>query len=382
MTQECIKRFAEKAYTEATASLVMQKLRLDTEPRLMAAAVQLGESKSEVGLPQDEQSQIAGAATGPNSDAGSDKTDQAVVPVVVPAQETARDVEAIAPAEKQAAMPFVNDEAASAITAHVKALESSIPSLAFGVAAIGASASDAPGYHVSDGVVQHQAAGALLHLGEGVSISDRLLEVEAIPDQALKSSSLSSMLTLYSHMMTEAQIAAALNALYATDKEAYQAALIIKLPGLLRVGDLERAKALRGELLEVSTSEKLSFSMLGYVVSCYTMAGLKQDAGAIVQDALLGGNKLSPDDGKLIGMSISVANGSYPMMQEFYDYRSDEVRLHAYITIAVIARQLGRPEVAQRAVADAVKFVQKSAVKLDREKALAQILIVAPGAVN
>ena len=106
---------------------------------------------------------------------------------------------------------------------------------------------------------------------------------------------------------------------------------------------------------------------------------MKQDAGAIVQDFLEDGGELSIDDQKLITLAISVSNGSYPMMQEFYDFKSDEARLSAYLTIAVIARQLDNLKVAHRAVADAVKFIQKAAVKVDREKALSQILAVSPG---
>lgn len=190
------------------------------------------------------------------------------------------------------------------------------------------------------------------------------------------------MLTLYSRLMTEVQINRALNSLYDLDKDVYNTALIIKLPGLLNVGDLERAKSLRNTLLEAKAKPDRPFSMLGYVASCYTMAGMGQDAGEIIRESVTSGMALSPDDAKLIGMAISVANGSYPLMQEFYDYRSDEVRLHAYITIAVIARQLDRPDVAHRAVSDAVKFIQKSSVKIDRQRALSQILAVTPGVID
>ena len=47
------------------------------------------------------------------------------------------------------------------------------------------------------------------------------------------------------------------------------------------------------------------------------------------------------------------------MMQEFYDFESDQAILSAYLTIAVIARQLDNPSVAHHTIADAVKFIRR-----------------------
>jgi hypothetical protein len=182
--------------------------------------------------------------------------------------------------------------------------------------------------------------------------------------------------------MTQDQIDGLLNMLYDLDQKQYADALIIKLPGLLKTGDLERAKALRKILLGGLPRSSRSFSMLAYVASCYTMAGLREDAGAIVRESAAKGADLSGDDRKLIRMAINVSSGDYPSMQDFYDYRSDEVRLHAYLTLSVLARQLDLPVIAHRAVADAVKFIQKSSVKIDRQKALGQILALAPGVIR
>ena len=50
--------------------------------------------------------------------------------------------------------------------------------------------------------------------------------------------------------------------------------------------------------------------MLAFVATCDTMAGMKQDVGAIVQDSVQGGTDLSADYRKLIQLSIAVAKGS------------------------------------------------------------------------
>ena len=80
-------------------------------------------------------------------------------------------------------------------------------------------------------------------------------------------------------------------------------------------------------------------------------------------------------------MAINVGDGHYPMLQEFYDYQSDEARLHAYLTLTVIARQFDRKDIATRAMGDAVRFIQKSSVKLDRVRALGLILSLTPGVI-
>ncbi|MPQ69259.1 hypothetical protein [Pseudomonas sp. MWU12-2323] len=258
-------------------------------------------------------------------------------------------------------------------------LDGEILNLAFGAGAIGAATDSVPGYVPSDKVAGFKDAGALLKVEGSITNSERIARARKISDPALRADVLSRLLTLYSPSMSGDQINTVLNALYELNKDKYTNALIVKLPGMLKLGDLERAKALRDTLLDTEVSPDSSFSMLAFVASCYTMAGLKQDATDIVVREVREGADLSEDDKKLIGMAISVANGSYPMMQDFYDYRSDEVRLHAYLTIAVIARQLDYPSVAHRSVADAVKFIQKSAVKLDRQKALGQILALSPG---
>nr|CEK41992.1 hypothetical protein PQBR57_0039 [Pseudomonas fluorescens SBW25] len=260
-----------------------------------------------------------------------------------------------------------------------KKVDDSIPSLAFGIAAIGATAKGAEGYLPSDQVVESKQAGSLLNVGSGPVTDAQIGKVSKIADKALRADTLTGLLSLHSRSMTDVQINGVLNELYSLDRGKYANALIVKLPGLLKVGDLERAKALRGLLLKSPATIDRPFSMLAFVATCYTMAGMKQDSGDIVREAIRNGVELSADDQKLVSLSITIANGSYPMMQEFYDFESDNARLSAYLTIAVVARQLDMPGVARHAIADAVKFIQKTAVKVDRQKALSQILSVTPG---
>lgn len=270
---------------------------------------------------------------------------------------------------------------ASAVPTPLTLPDGPIPKLAFGVAAIGANPTDAAGYQPTEKVVESKLAGAILNVGEGPVSNSQIEDAGKIADEELRAETLSGLLSLHARSMSEDQVNKVLNELYALDKDQYANALIVKLPGLLRAGDLERAKALRTVLLSAKASGDRPFSMLAFVASCYAMAGMKQDAGAIVQDSLQDGAELSADDLTLISLAIRISNGSYPMMQEFYDFKSDESRLSAYLNIAVIARQLDAPEIAHRAVADAVKFIQKSAVKVDRVKALSQILAVSPGVI-
>ncbi|HDS1721562.1 hypothetical protein NPS53_08635 [Pseudomonas putida] len=367
-----MKSFAEKAYADATARHVVAQ---GAETARLAKVAE--QSQPDVPVSKDIEPSKKGEADGHESSATPQ--DQNVeegkgsgAPVIVVPANEATDAKSESPSPSS---DISKPEAPTPIP------DGSLPKLAFGVAAVGASASDADGYQPSTKVIQSKEAGALLNVGPG-PISDPQLELAAkIADKELRADALSGLLSLHSRSMSDSQVNTLLNELYALDKGQYANALIVKLPGLLNVGDLERAKALREVLLGAKVSPDRTFSMLAYVASCYTMAGLKQDAGAIVIDAIPEGAKLSADDQRLISLSISVSNGSYPMVQDFWDFKSDEARLSAYLTIAVIARQLDSPAVAHQAVADAVKFIQKSGAKLDRTKALSQILAVSPGVI-
>lgn len=264
----------------------------------------------------------------------------------------------------------------------VQADQGAIPSLEFGSAAIGATLVEPKGYSPSDLALQHREAGSLLNLKSGVVSKEHVERANGISDAGLRAKTLSTLLVLYSKSMPEPLADEILNVLYELDQRLYEEALIVKLPALLTTGDFERAKALRQVLLGEAGQQSGQFSMLAYVASCYTMIGLKQDAGDIVRDAVSGGLKLSADDATLIKLAMAVSNGGYPMTQDFYDFKSDQARLDAYLMLAVIGRHLNIEDVESRALSDAVRFIQKSSVRIDRASALAAILAAAPGVIQ
>lgn len=371
LDQTCLRELAQQSYSDATARVVEQQHPAPSAPALVEPAVpnkNEGEVGEKAGVDQAGATEPATSQELPEPVVAK----EALVAPHAPAAGVAR-----TPSLKSAPPTSSGDAAIQA--APPLDVEGSIPTLAFWASAIGASPSAAPGYEPSGKVVEFKEAGAQLRVGEGDAPGELIERAKLIPDPALRADALSGLLTLYSPAMPTSEIDAVLNSIYELDKGKYTSSLIVKLPTLLKLGDLDRAKALRETLLENQAPPAASFSMLAFVVSAYTMAGLKQDASSIIVDEVRGGTDLSADDQKLIGMAIKVSNGSYPAMQDFYAYRSDEVRLHAYLTLAVVARQLDYPKVTHQALADAVKFIQKSSVKIDRQKALGQILALSPG---
>lgn len=388
----CLKALAEKSYVDATAKEVaIQKSSNLPSPDPKKVPVNQAPGKDgQVAGPNVSASSVSPPtqATGlANPEAPSDHPPEATAAKLMtalpalPEMPLTTGVEDLAQQTKDEIKGGTTEQGAASVTKHegLKLTNDSIPSLAFGISAIGAKAKEADGFVPPEQVVESKQAGRLLNIGAGPVPNALIEEATRIGDKALRADTLSGMVTLHSGSMTEDQINRVLNELYSLDEGQYANALIVKLPVLLKIGDLERAKALRAMLLNSPATKDRPFSMLAFVATCYTMAGMKQDAGDIVQDAIRDGGELTTDDLKLIQVSVIVANGSYPMMQEFYDFETDNARLSAYLTIAVVARQLGMPGIAHRAISDAVRFVQKSAVKVDRQKALSQILSVSPG---
>jgi len=363
LSGSCLKALAANIYTDATAKQVAAQA---------ASAAKLSGTATKV-------AQVASASPGAGSEAVKGGEGAVSNGTGGEGAESVSDKPAVEKVVDASAVEPAKDADGSNFTTAAAKFDGSIPKLVFGIAAIGATAASTDGYTPTDKAIQSKEAGAILNVGSGPVSHAQVAQAGKISDKELRADALSGLISLHARSMSEDQINTVLNELYSLDKAKYANALIVKLPGLLKSGDLERASALRGVLLASKSEMDRPFSMLAFVASCYTMAGMKQDAGAIVQDFLEDGGELSIDDQKLITLAISVSNGSYPMMQEFYDFKSDEARLSAYLTIAVIARQLDNLKVAHRAVADAVKFIQKAAVKVDREKALSQILAVSPG---
>lgn len=385
LNSTCLKALAEKSYSDATA----RHLSAQNEAAARPAG---GDEPHPSEMPESKVAVLppATGAGGQSSDAVRpvDSSSHGLVPASpTPLVEAGKGVTTSVSHEAPEKVVDASTAEAKADSPPAKEVQTppivdgSLPMLAFGIAAIGANAVGADGYQPSDRVIQAKKAGAYLNVGQGPITDMQLKEARNISDEELRAGALSGMLYLHSRSMSDSQVNSVLNELYALDKDQYSDALIVKLPGLLLAGDLERAKALRGVLLGAKAGPERSSFMLAYVAACYTMAGMKQDAGAIVEDAVREGGDLSADDQRLINLSISVSNGSYPMAQDFWDFKSDDSRLSAYLAIAVIARQFDSPAVAHRAVADAVRFIQKAGVKMDKPKALSQILAVSPGVI-
>lgn len=358
LTKQCLQDFAQSAYTEATQKLVVERAG-DAKAQGDQTGVSAGSVVQAPAQPASTPAVTAATSAGQGFEitqrqlADPDKNEAA----------------------QQERKPAKNPLEVDSKTALID--EASLPILGFGAGAIGLSPKDPDGFTPSEHLKQAISAGALLNR-PAPSAPDILLALKDIPDVTLKAKVLFSALSLYGAGMTEDQADSLINELYSIDQSLYSDALLVKLPGLLKRGDLERAHALRKVLLRNDKSAD-RFSMLAYVASCYSMAGLREDALAIVHQAVGQGSELDLDDKKIISMAIKVGDGSYPMIQEFYDYRSDEVRLQAYQVIALVSRQLNRPDLARHAVGDAVRFIQKAATRVDRNRALGELLTLTPG---
>lgn len=421
LDEPCIKSFAQQAFIDATAKAAKEATQPPAPPAALSTTSSpaifnkendghFADKQSEDKTPDQsvDQSPVTAAGDTPEekpsaelSKAESSRDEDSVAKMIVHQPEAAQEGEAAAamlatePTKEKPSkdhvdgvlnsdpLPTTTPTGENQVTgASSEPLQNaSLPFLAFGASAIGADLQPAEGYTPTEKVEQFRVAGEMIRDAQGSVTNDLIRRIGEIPDAEVRANTLAGLLTLNSSTMTDHQINGVLNTLYELNRDQYVNSLIVKLPGYLRVGDFERAMALRTALLDTQGNTDRPFSMLAYVVSCYTMAGLKEDAWSIVRSSATEGHDLSDDDRKLIAMAIDVASGSYPLMQDFYDYRSDDVRLTAYLTIAVISRQLDNPQVAHRAIADAVKFIQKSAVKVDKQKALGHILSIAPGVI-
>ncbi|HEJ4408118.1 TPA: hypothetical protein SL557_000402 [Pseudomonas aeruginosa] len=371
----CLQAFATHAYVDLASDYSVPSAAKDVD------------QPSDQAQPQEEAGQ-ATVGSGPSGDwscpvptEGEGASQQPAAQSELAVKEAADEGEGAATFDAETPLP-ANDGTNDSSSLSAQIDQGAIPALEFGSAAIGANLVGPKGFAPSDLALQHREAGALLNLKSEAISKEHISRVYDIPDADLRAHTLATLLILHSNSMPESQVDEVLNTLYELDKERYEKALIIKLPALLKTGDLERAKALRQVLLDGVGAQSDQFSMLAYVASCYTMIGLKQDAGDIVRDAVAGGLKLSADDRTLIKLAMAVSNGGYPMIQEFYDFKSDQARLDAYLMLAVIGRQLNIQGVERRALSDAVRFIQKSSARIDRVSALAAILASAPGAIQ
>lgn len=222
----------------------------------------------------------------------------------------------------------------------------------------------------------YSQAGVSIAKAEDGNYQEVLAEIEAISDPDVVAFGIDQLLAIHADDMGESITDTALNALYLLDEGAYQRALSVKLSALLGKGDFERAAALRRQLLlgNENTAHERAFSMLALVVATYTIAGLDDDVYGIFKESLGRVRELSADDLKLVKVAVESAKGGYPSQEFFYDFRSDQVRLEAYLTVATLAYRLDKPSLARDSLSDALRFIQKSGTKVDLQLATSQIL--------
>lgn len=177
LSDSCIKKFAEKAYTDATAKQVEQR-------KIALEQPVAGDPKSDNSVEVDQTPQISQAKTKESAE-GQGGRESETPPLQV---ESSINTEAVAagndvlPVEKLPDTPPVAPKSGSEdpslghaeLNVQVKqavAMTDPISSLVFGVTSIGAVLAPAPGYEPSDIDVQSSQAGALLHLGEGIPLA-------------------------------------------------------------------------------------------------------------------------------------------------------------------------------------------------------------------
>lgn len=250
-----------------------------------------------------------------------------------------------------------------------------LSALAFGLASLRVESVGKDATTLPEQVQAFAKAGAVIGRAHEDGHESALAQLASLGNEDAKAYGISRLLTIHAGAMKESEINESLNLLHRLDHDHYQTGLSVKLAALLARGDYERAEVLRRELLTgPSDNPSRPFSMLALVMASYSLAGLSDDAWGIARKAFHAGMEMGADDRKLLEVAIESAKGNYPPPQFFYDFSSDETRLQAYLTVATLAYRLKRPELAELALSDAVRFTQKSSTRVNRAIALGHIL--------
>lgn len=158
------------------------------------------------------------------------------------------------------------------------------------------------------------------------------------------------------------------------DPEGYYMVQASRLPVMIALGDLERARALRDELLEEGVQLSPHLSIVALVSSSYAVAGLDTDALTILRGASEKGTAITEDDLQLIKLMAQAGKGDYPSPQDFLFFTDDSTRFEAYIAMAQLTHSVGTGSQSKRLIQEAVTFIQKTSYAGDEEKSLARIL--------
>lgn len=206
-----------------------------------------------------------------------------------------------------------------------------------------------------------------------------LEQLEAVGDTDARSFALQKIVVLASRSSNEASTATALNLLIEEDEDAYIDGLQARLLDLLMGGDLERAAALRSVLVAHALKDGGDpFHVVEIAVS-YLTTGHAADANAILNDAGSALGKLGKDDLLLLVKVLTGAvNGEYPQPQDFFTFSSDEMRLQAYVQLALFYGRTGQSVYARKIASDMSRFALKRSYRADAKvtaRAFSRVLI-------
>lgn len=162
----------------------------------------------------------------------------------------------------------------------------------------------------------------------------------------------------------------ALSILANQDRPGYMEALQERLVALLHAGDLERAAALRSELLAYYAQRPGNSASVARVAITYATAGHLEDARAFLEQASEHVPGLKTQDmASLFDVVFEAAKGRYPAPQDFFAFSSDVMRLEAYVQLATLYDRSGQDLMSRRISADMARFAQKSTFHVDGEAA-------------
>lgn len=226
----------------------------------------------------------------------------------------------------------------------------------------------------ADLTAAHSAAKALASYVDPFP-DDALADLQKIEPVSLRARTLLfAWLSMHSSI-PEHHSAAILNTLYEHDRQRYALAQALRLPGLLLTGDLERASAMRDEILEITIRSENSSSVLAFICGVYAAAGYEADAVSLLRRSIETGATVSEDDLQLIRLLTRVGKGDYPLPQDFYFFESDAKRVEAYTVMARVTHGLGMHNQSKQALRDGLKLIQKTSFQADFHSSLTRIIL-------
>lgn len=215
-------------------------------------------------------------------------------------------------------------------------------------------------------------AGKAVESAREKRFSVALESVASISEQDAKLFALRNIAILATRANDETATGKALNLLHDTDGTAYMDGLQERLVSLLVTGDLERARALQDALLSYYIGNPGHTMAVAQIAISYATTGHVVDANDFLQRAAEKVPDLRTEDlSKLLNIMVKASNGDYPPPQDFYDFSNDNVRLQAYVQLAVFYERSGQTGNSARIAGDMARFTQKSSFKVGRAESVA-----------